>query len=113
MASRSYVAQEIKTNDPGIVIEVKVRYAGKPEYAGAEKQGYWLSIIPFKRNKEDGFFWRTTTAYSGVKKFLEPATRYNERYMCNIALDWQWINEWVENKAMLMDVELVKEAAND
>lgn len=111
MGYRSYTAKEFATSDPTLFIEVNVRYAGKPEYSSAEQQGYWLSIVPFRREVKDGFVWRTTTAYSGVKKFLEPATRYSEKYMYNLALDWEWINEWAENKAMLMDVELVKEAA--
>lgn len=113
MSERKYVVKEFTTSDPTLFVEVVVRYAGKPEYAGAERQGYWLSIVPFKRENDGQWTWRTSVAYSGVKKFLEPATRYSERYMCNIALDWQWINEWAENKAMQMNVELVKEAAND
>lgn len=110
MASRSYTAKEFATSDPTLFIEVSVRYAGKPEYASAEKQGYWLSIVPFKREVKDGWEWRTTTAYTGVKKFLEPATRYGEPYMRRIALDWEWIGEWVENKAFNMGVEIIKEA---
>ncbi len=111
MASRSYTAKEFATSDPTLFVDVSVRYAGKPEYSSAEKQGYWLSIVPFKREVKDDFAWRTTTAYSGVKRFLAPAVRYSEKYMYNLPLDWEWINEWAENKAASMGLEIIKEAA--
>lgn len=117
MASRSYVAQEIKTNDPGIVIEVKVRYAGKPEYSGAEQQGYWVSVVPVKRKEEvyDGVTYviRTVGAYTGVKSFLAPAVRYSEKTMLNLPLDQAWIDSWAENKAASMGLEIIKEATSD
>ena len=115
MGYRSYTAKEFATSDPTLFIEVSVRYTGKPEYSGAEKQGYWVSVVPVKRREEvhDGvtYVLRTVGAYTGVKSFLAPAVRYNEKTMFNLPLDQAWIDSWAEAKAASMGLEIIKEAA--
>ncbi len=109
MSSRSYKAQVIETTDPELLIEVTVRYAGKPSYVGDEAQGYWLSVVPVRivESVMEGITYQTrrTAGYSGVKRFLEPATRYSERYMCNIVLPQEWIDEWVDSELYIMELE--------
>ena len=111
MSSRSYKAQVVETNDPQVVIEVTVRYAGKPELSSSEQQGYWMSVVPVKLERDGDIVWRTTAGYSGVKRFLEPAVRYNEKTMFNLPLDQAWIDSWAEAKAASMGLEIIKEAA--
>lgn len=69
---------DLPTTEEGKVIEVCVRYS-KPDGSyynpDAEQQGFWLNITPVK---VDGMF-RTTTAFTGLKRFLEPAKRFSEK----------------------------------
>jgi hypothetical protein len=69
---------DLTTNDPKKVIEVKVRYS-KPDGSyhdpHAEQQGYWIGMTPVEI---DGVF-RTTVAYTGLKRFLEPAKRFGAK----------------------------------
>ena len=67
---------DLTTTDPNTVIEVKVRYS-KPDGSciGQETQGYWLNATPVKL---DGIF-RVTTAYTGVKKYLEGSKRFSAK----------------------------------
>lgn len=69
---------DLTTNDPKKVIEVNVRYSkpdGSYHDSRAEEQGYYGSVVPVE---VDGMF-RTTTAFSGVKWFIEPAKRFGAK----------------------------------
>lgn len=109
MTGRGCVIEEFATTDPNLFIEVKVRYVGKPEFYGGEEQGYWLSIVPYTAEISDGVIWRSTRAYSGMKKFLVPATRYSESYMRRIVPDWGFIRDAANAVAARCGVE-IKEA---
>lgn len=74
---------DLPTDQPNKVIEVKVRYSkhdGSYHDPRAESQGYWLNITPVE---VDGMF-RTTTAYTGVKAFLEPAKRFGAKKLADL-----------------------------
>jgi len=74
------ISFDLKTDKPDTVIEVSIRYS-KSDYVGGENQGYWIGITPVKI---DGVF-RIQTAYSGVKGFLEGATRFGQKKLDNLA----------------------------
>jgi hypothetical protein len=72
---------DLTTTTPGMVIEVKVRYS-KSDMIGGENQGYWLNITPVKI---DGSF-RVTTAYTGLKRFMEGAKRFSAKKLETLAI---------------------------
>ena len=67
---------DLTTNDPQIVIEIKVRYY-KPSLANDHRQGYWVNITPVK---VEGV-WRTVTAFSGIMRFVMGAKRFSQKQL--------------------------------
>lgn len=76
MSSDRRMSFDLTTNVPNIVIEVKVRYS-KPESLNDFRQGYWVNITPVE---VDGI-WRTTTAFTGIKRFVMGAKRFSKKQL--------------------------------
>ena len=51
------------------------------------KKGYWIHIQPYTVERCDGYTIERMTGYSGIKAFVQPATRFNAKTLNNIATD--------------------------
>ena len=51
------------------------------------KKGYWVHIQPYTLERCDGYTIERMTGYSGIKAFIQPATRFNARTLNDIAKD--------------------------
>ena len=51
------------------------------------KKGYWLHIQPYTVERCDGYTIERMTGYSGIKAFVQPATRFNSKTLNDIAKD--------------------------
>lgn len=80
---KSIHAPRLALSTPNAFIEVYVSYDdGKgPGYDDGKehKRGYSLHMQPLTEERKDGYVVKTMTAYTGMKGFIEGATRYNAR----------------------------------
>ena len=51
------------------------------------KKGYWVHIQPYTLERCDGYTIERMTGYSGIKAFIQPATRFSARTLNDIAKD--------------------------
>ena len=51
------------------------------------KKGYWVHIQPYTLERCDGYTIERMTGYSGIKAFVQPATRFSARTLNDIAKD--------------------------
>ena len=51
------------------------------------KKGYWVHIQPYTLERCDGYTIERMTGYSGIKAFVQPATRFNSKTLNDIAKD--------------------------
>lgn len=51
------------------------------------KKGYWLHIQPYTLEHCDGYTNERMMGYSGIKTFVQPATRYSAKALKKIATD--------------------------
>lgn len=88
MSERERLIRSIET-DKGVTVEVKVDYrtGGMNYFQGVSQQrGYYLSVSPVKISRSEcgRYSTRSYTAFSGVCKLLETATRFNKSKLDNI-----------------------------
>lgn len=66
----------------GVTLKVEVYYdKGGPNYfsGGWSKRGYYLMVVPVKREERDGIVIESFTAYSGAKMLLKEVQRKNKK----------------------------------
>ena len=61
------------------------------------KKGYWVHIQPYTLERCDGYVIERMTSYSGIKAFVQPATRFNTKTLNNIATDEVYNFELLNN----------------
>ena len=85
MIKKLLVVKEIPTTTPGMFVVVKCYYStGGMNYATYknEPRGYYFSITPLEY--KDGFI--ITTAFSGIKAFIQEAKRFSEKTLKESAI---------------------------
>lgn len=110
-----------KVQKPGnkALVEVEVYYnEGGPNFCtgNSETRGYYLSVTPREIQKSDtpGIQWKVSTAFSGVKDLMEPATRFNRRRLealAATALESEQYKRCLPHVLGKNGIELVQEPA--
>ena len=63
------------------------------------KKGYWVHIQPYTLERCDGYTIERMTGYSGIKSFIQPATRFSTKTLNAIATDevynFEFLNDFL------------------
>ena len=61
------------------------------------KKGYWLHIQPYTLEFCDGYTIERMMGYSGIKAFIQPATRFSAKTLNKIATDEPYNFEFLDD----------------
>lgn len=92
MNARSRVIEtiEVTGNSEINTIEVQLTYnAGGLNYFTYknEPRGYYLSVSPYKQSQEGHFQTKVYSGFSGIKSFVEEASRFGKKKLDNMMID--------------------------
>ena len=80
------------------------------------KKGYWVHIQPYTLEHCDGYTIERMTGYSGIKAFIQPATRFNTKTLNNIATDevykFELLNDFLTQNGFKIADDFLKSHPN-
>ena len=68
------------------------------------KKGYWVHIQPYTLEHCDGYTIERMMSYSGIKAFVQPATRFSVKTLNKIANDepynFEFLNDFITQNGL-------------